>query len=654
MAFPAVSVDGGLLHLNTSLSLEGQKKTKSAFEQIFEKYGKDFTGESDEIDLITGKVVVDNGELRRRPDEINSAWNVVHPVSHDSVEYRREVEELSARHRNRSRATERRRSIASNSLSQAEAAEIESSTIFEGLDLSFLELDTEAENSLASGLDLQDPQAIQQFIIANITRGIRLGFQSLQTSLLANSPATPRPNGPRSGSQRPNRNSLGSLHHHTPYRRPGSHESVRDRYPEKHALPAQELSHPEQRTINDSESIQGDSQKSLPPSNEWPSFSPQALLNSPYYRRYRSLRPYRTHCNNYFTPEDDALLIKMKMNGASWDTIAKAFPKLNSVYIAQNRWSKFLKHLPVVENMAGSDGSDEPQQARSREPYLTEAAASEDETQATNASVDTSSHPAQAITTDIFEIPDSEKGLSDGLISSQLLATPSDALEPAQEVIEEEVLTPAPTIADLPQMIPPNDATQPNNTHHTPQQIKRSRSEVPSDCIDLSDVPFHASASESRKPSYTVITDPSSELVASLTGYTYNSSSKDKRTPRSTVATSRAANSASTLPTYPKHKMGDKVKKRRRSLLITRRLSWTARKQERLENRAASRQLLDHRIGEEQSSPLATPSKIPENVGTRRPTTTRLPQESRDLDASSSSEEEQYDMDSDSADELAM
>jgi hypothetical protein len=38
-------------------------KFKSALESIFDKYGKDFTGVGDEIDLRTGEIVVDNGHL---------------------------------------------------------------------------------------------------------------------------------------------------------------------------------------------------------------------------------------------------------------------------------------------------------------------------------------------------------------------------------------------------------------------------------------------------------------------------------------------------------------------------------------------------------------------------------------------------------------
>ncbi|RKF61804.1 putative myb-like dna-binding domain protein [Erysiphe neolycopersici] len=42
---------------------ELDKKLKSTFESIFEKYGKDFNGIGDEIDIATGRIVVDNGHL---------------------------------------------------------------------------------------------------------------------------------------------------------------------------------------------------------------------------------------------------------------------------------------------------------------------------------------------------------------------------------------------------------------------------------------------------------------------------------------------------------------------------------------------------------------------------------------------------------------
>jgi hypothetical protein len=44
-------------------------KLKSKFEAIFEKYGRDFTGIGDEIDLKTGEIVVNNGHLLEMKDE---------------------------------------------------------------------------------------------------------------------------------------------------------------------------------------------------------------------------------------------------------------------------------------------------------------------------------------------------------------------------------------------------------------------------------------------------------------------------------------------------------------------------------------------------------------------------------------------------------
>lgn len=44
-------------------------RLKSAFERIFEKYERDFTGVGDEIDLETGQVIIDNGHLQSLKDE---------------------------------------------------------------------------------------------------------------------------------------------------------------------------------------------------------------------------------------------------------------------------------------------------------------------------------------------------------------------------------------------------------------------------------------------------------------------------------------------------------------------------------------------------------------------------------------------------------
>ncbi|KAI1378752.1 hypothetical protein F4677DRAFT_411911 [Hypoxylon crocopeplum] len=48
-------------------------RLKSAFERIFEKYEKDFTGIGDEINLDTGEVVIDNGHLLSLRDEKDRA-----------------------------------------------------------------------------------------------------------------------------------------------------------------------------------------------------------------------------------------------------------------------------------------------------------------------------------------------------------------------------------------------------------------------------------------------------------------------------------------------------------------------------------------------------------------------------------------------------
>ncbi|KAI0847044.1 hypothetical protein F5Y00DRAFT_271366 [Daldinia vernicosa] len=48
-------------------------RLKSAFERIFEKYGRDFTGVGDEIDLETGEVIVNNGHLLSLEDEKDRA-----------------------------------------------------------------------------------------------------------------------------------------------------------------------------------------------------------------------------------------------------------------------------------------------------------------------------------------------------------------------------------------------------------------------------------------------------------------------------------------------------------------------------------------------------------------------------------------------------
>ncbi|EQL28815.1 hypothetical protein BDBG_04208 [Blastomyces gilchristii SLH14081] len=44
-------------------------RLKSRFEDIFEKYGKDFSSVGDEIDLATGNIVIDNGHIERMTNE---------------------------------------------------------------------------------------------------------------------------------------------------------------------------------------------------------------------------------------------------------------------------------------------------------------------------------------------------------------------------------------------------------------------------------------------------------------------------------------------------------------------------------------------------------------------------------------------------------
>lgn len=44
-------------------------RLKNAFEDIFEKYSKDFADTGDEVDLETGEIVIDNGHLSRMRDE---------------------------------------------------------------------------------------------------------------------------------------------------------------------------------------------------------------------------------------------------------------------------------------------------------------------------------------------------------------------------------------------------------------------------------------------------------------------------------------------------------------------------------------------------------------------------------------------------------
>ena len=48
---------------------QNDQKLKSKYERIFEKYERDFEGVGDEIDIVTGEVIVDNGHLARMQHE---------------------------------------------------------------------------------------------------------------------------------------------------------------------------------------------------------------------------------------------------------------------------------------------------------------------------------------------------------------------------------------------------------------------------------------------------------------------------------------------------------------------------------------------------------------------------------------------------------
>lgn len=59
-------------------------KLKTRFEAIFEKYGRDFSGVGDEIDLATGQVVVDNGHLLEMQNEKDTGTSRRHAGGADT------------------------------------------------------------------------------------------------------------------------------------------------------------------------------------------------------------------------------------------------------------------------------------------------------------------------------------------------------------------------------------------------------------------------------------------------------------------------------------------------------------------------------------------------------------------------------------------
>ena len=59
-----------------SRKLHNDLRLKSTFEAIFEKYGKDFSGIGDEVDLATGKIVVNNGHLLSMQDALDDGYGI--------------------------------------------------------------------------------------------------------------------------------------------------------------------------------------------------------------------------------------------------------------------------------------------------------------------------------------------------------------------------------------------------------------------------------------------------------------------------------------------------------------------------------------------------------------------------------------------------
>ncbi|RYO96238.1 hypothetical protein DL763_003312 [Monosporascus cannonballus] len=92
-------------------------RLKSTFEQIFEKYEKDFTGVGDEIDLETGEIIVNNGHLEslREPNEDGTRSD---EGSTSSDEEERVLGGRSSRNGSQSKSVMTAPSSSSNSLGQ--------------------------------------------------------------------------------------------------------------------------------------------------------------------------------------------------------------------------------------------------------------------------------------------------------------------------------------------------------------------------------------------------------------------------------------------------------------------------------------------------------------------------------------------------------
>ena len=53
---------------------DSRYRLKSKLESLFDKYGRDFSGVGDEIDLRTGAIVVNNGHLSTLQDEVDAGF----------------------------------------------------------------------------------------------------------------------------------------------------------------------------------------------------------------------------------------------------------------------------------------------------------------------------------------------------------------------------------------------------------------------------------------------------------------------------------------------------------------------------------------------------------------------------------------------------
>lgn len=84
--------EGQTVEPDTSFDLDASRKAlddklQQRFEAIFEKYGKDFSGVGDEIDLRTGEIVVDNGHLLAMQNERDAGVATAGDTSfHDLVD----------------------------------------------------------------------------------------------------------------------------------------------------------------------------------------------------------------------------------------------------------------------------------------------------------------------------------------------------------------------------------------------------------------------------------------------------------------------------------------------------------------------------------------------------------------------------------------